>query len=352
MGHWNPDGTWHETAADNLVRPFHFGAVRGRMVRLGAVVEEILSRHDYPEPVARILGEVMILGCCLATSLKLDGIFTIQLSGSGPISLLIADMATGAALARERGEAGELQEQQMGLRGYAQFSAAAVQKVPLSWRELLGDGTLSFTLDQFDSGERYQGIVELVGESLAESAAHYFSQSEQLGTAIILACQPERTEGTEGTEGTESPGGKDGSGPWRAGAILLQQIARDGGGSFSAPSDSQPIAAPRTKEEEEQEEAVEEDWRRAKILLESCTAAELLDRDLGADDLLFRLFHMELVKVLPMRRVIAQCRCSETRIRNLLRSFPPEDRLELGEDGVISVKCEFCNRNYTFPSDE
>ncbi|MCX8501892.1 MAG: Hsp33 family molecular chaperone HslO [Alphaproteobacteria bacterium] len=325
MGHWMPDGTWHETAADNLLRPFHFGAVRGRMVRLGAVLDEILSRHDYPEPVAQILGEVMILGCCLASSLKLDGIFTIQLRGTGPISLLVADMATGEAL----GEAAEFKDQPMALRGYAQFSAAEVREDQQSWRELLGDGTLSFTVDQFDSGERYQGIVELVGESLASSAAHYFSQSEQLGTAITLACQ--RT------------GSRDQTG-WRGGAILLQQIAADGGqASFAAPSDDQPMTSPNPEEEE--------DWHRAKILLDSCTPNELLDQELGADALLFRLFHLELVKVHPMRRVIARCRCSEQRISNLIQGFSPADRAEFSENCVISVKCEFCNRLYSIPTE-
>ncbi|MDI9408570.1 MAG: Hsp33 family molecular chaperone HslO [Candidatus Pacebacteria bacterium] len=312
MGHWNPDGSWQDTPADNIIRPFHFGAVRGRLVRLGSVLDEILNRHDYPPTVAQILGEVMILGCCLASSIKLEGIFTIQLRGNGPISLLVADMATG-------GEFG-LEDQQMALRGFAQYEWAKLPREERFWRDWVGDGTLSFTVDQLASGERYQGIVELTGESLAQSAAHYFTQSEQLGTAIELECQP-LAEG------------------WRGGAIMVQQIAAEGGvKSFTAPSDDNPHLSLTTEDEDE--------WNRAQILLQSCRDVELLDSELSADDLLFRLFHLELVKVLPQRRVIAKCRCSEQRIRDMLQSFPPEDRKDLSDDGVIQVTCEFCNREY------
>jgi molecular chaperone Hsp33 len=145
------------TAPDDVVQPFRIDpfALRGRLVRLGATIDRILSQHDYPEPVATMLGEAITLAVVLAGALKYDGIFTLQTKGDGPIRMMVADVSTTGAV-----------------RGYAQYDAekleaalararAAAPSVPL----LVGSGYIAFTVDQGEDTDRYQGIVELAGST-------------------------------------------------------------------------------------------------------------------------------------------------------------------------------------------
>ena len=162
-------------SADDLALPFalqELGA-RGRIVRLGPAVDAILRRHDYPPPVAALLGEALALCVALASSLKYEGIFTLQMRGDGPVRLLVVDLTSAGAL-----------------RGYAQFDAARVAAMPVESANavprLLGRGHMVFTVDQGADTERYQGIVALEGAGLSDCAHHYFRQSEQLATGIKL----------------------------------------------------------------------------------------------------------------------------------------------------------------------
>ena len=353
---WTSDGKWLESVADNLSRPFMLYAdlqevaSRGRLVRLGTSCDEILTRHDYPLAVASLLGEMLALGALLATTIKFEGVFTIQAKGDGAISLMVADISTDP----------EASEPITHLRAYAQFdreklglelakqdspsppsgsnpSSAHQSNEPISkptsklsgssisqnYLHLLGAGYLAFTVDQAVSKERYQGIVELSGESLADCAMHYFEQSEQLATEIVLAS------------------GKTAQG-WRAGGILLQVIPEEGGIEPFSPPASEGYA-PLS---EAAEEGYDDYWEMAKFFLHSCTASELLDRDLAADDLLYRLFHQLQVRTLPSRRLIAACRCNEARVKGLLALFPKSEREEMAVDGMIALNCEFCNRTY------
>jgi molecular chaperone Hsp33 len=186
---------------DDLVQPFQIDApgLRGRLVRLGASVDEVLSRHDYPEPVAHLLGETLALTAALSGALKYDGVFSLQTKGDGPIRMMVADITSQGAM-----------------RGYAAFDEQALAGAlgpgagaPISAPvpRLLGRGHLAFTVDQGPDTERYQGIVELSGSTLADCAHHYFRQSEQLQAGIRLACGR-----------TAAP---DGSTRWRAGALML-----------------------------------------------------------------------------------------------------------------------------------
>src|SRR5690348_12236465 len=148
-----------ETRSDDLVQPFRIDpfALRGRLVRLGPTVDRILSQHDYPEPVATILGEAIALAVTLAGALKYDGIFTLQTKSDGPVRLIVADVSTDGAV-----------------RGYAQYDPERLLRVPArpgtspSVPELIGRGYIAFTVDQGEDTERYQGIVELIGATLAE----------------------------------------------------------------------------------------------------------------------------------------------------------------------------------------
>jgi molecular chaperone Hsp33 len=290
------------TAADDLVQPFQIEAtsLRGRLVRLGAVVDTVLTAHAYPEPVATLLGEAIVVAVILAGALKYEGVFTLQTKGDGPVRLLVADVTSAGAV-----------------RGYAQYDAALLAKVTSpSVPRLLGAGHIAFTVDQGEHTDRYQGIVELQGATLAECAHHYFRQSEQLQAGIKTAI------------------GRDPkSGAWRAGGIMLQRLPAAGLDAFAR-------------------EAQEDGWRRAMILMSSSTAGELLAPALSPRDLLFRLFHEDGVRVFDAHGLAAKCRCSRQRIERILRQLPAADNAEIVQDAEISVTCEFCNTRYAFARDE
>jgi molecular chaperone Hsp33 len=301
-----PDGGSNAVCGpDDLVQPFRIDpfALRGRLVRLGPTIDRILSQHAYPEPVAAMLGEAITLAVVLAGALKYDGIFTLQTKGDGPIRLIVADVSTSGAL-----------------RGYAQYDEAKLETAlsgasmaaMLSVPRLLGSGYIAFTVDQGEDTDRYQGIVELAGATLAECAQHYFRQSEQIQAGIKLSV------GRAGSRGT-----------WRAGGLMLQRVPPEGGYGVIA-------------------DDVEDGWRRAMVLMSSATAEELVDPGLAPHRLLFRLFHEDGVRVYDTHPLEARCRCSRERIEGVLRLFSEDELEDMRKEGVTTVTCQFCNQSYVF----
>lgn len=290
---------------DDLVQPFQIEAssLRGRLVRMGPLLDTILTQHDYPDPVAVHLGEAVTLAALLAGALKYDGIFTLQTKGDGPVGLSVADVTSAGAV-----------------RGYAQFDAEKLERrlaksgmgagagegAALSVPQLLGAGYLAFTVDQGAHTERYQGIVELDGASLAECAYHYFRQSEQIRAGIKLAV------------------GRGADGKWRASGLMLQRLPGPEG------------------------EGEDEGWRRAMVFLGSCTTEEMLDRALLPNALLFRLFHEDGVRVYEPHALFAKCRCSRERLESVLAGMAGDDLADVAENGVLRLTCEFCNAKYDF----
>ena len=286
-------------APDDLVQPFQIeaSAIRGRLVRLSPAVEEILSRHAYPPAVATVLAEALALAPLLATALKYEGVFTLQAKGDGPLSLLVADVTSGGDL-----------------RGYAQFDAGAIEALrptggQPSIPRLIGSGFLAFTVDQGPHTERYQGIVELTGATLADCVHHYFRQSEQLEAAVKLASAP------------------DAQGCWRAGGLMVQRMPDPGG--LGADED-------------------EEGWRRAAAFMASATSAELLDPRLPPDRLLYRLFHEDGVRAFQPQPLRFACRCSRERVADMLGALPQGDIEEMKAKGQSVITCEFCSTRYVF----
>jgi molecular chaperone Hsp33 len=284
---------------DDIVQPFQIDVsdLRGRLVRVGPVLDEILSKHAYPEPVARLLGETITLAITLAGALKYEGIFTLQTKGDGPISLMVADVTSTGDV-----------------RGYAQFDAerltAADTGSAAPVPTLLGTGYIAFTVDQGEHTERYQGIVELSGETLSDCIQHYFRQSEQLDTGIKVAVAFTDVG-------------------WRGGALMLQRLPED--------QIQQTLGSD-----------VADDWRRAMVLMGTCTDRELLDPNLSANDLLFRLFNEDGVRVWAPTDLNASCRCSRERVATVLASLPRDEIADLKVNGNVEVTCEFCNSTYTF----
>lgn len=293
-------------AADDLVQPFIIerSGVRGRLLRLGPVIDELIRQAGHPAPVDTLMGEVVALGGVLASTLKYDGVFTLQTSGDGPVRTLMMDATSQGAL---RAYAG-VKEEELEVR---RAEAATLDEPEVeTW---LGKGHMAFTVDQGPNTERYQGIVELTGPRLADCLLHYFRQSEQVNAGIIVATG-------------ERQGG------WRAGALLVQRVPDEGGESHA--------------------EVGEEDWRRALVLAASCSTEELLDPALSPNDLLYRLFHEEGVRVFEPRGYAKGCRCTRGKVENILASLPQSEIEALKEDGEVVMTCQFCNIDFRFNEEE
>jgi len=280
------------------ILPFHLEGrpVRGRLVRLGDLAEALIARHELPVDVARLLGQALALTAGLAAALKFQGSFSLQAKGDGPVPMLLADCT----------DAGDL-------RGYARAAEGSAPRGEAS--QLLGRGYLAFTCDQGPDMDRYQGIVSIAGDTLADMTDSYFRTSEQLQAFVRLACQ--RT-----AEG------------WRATALILERVAAEGG------IDGQ--------ENEEADEA----WRTATILADTVTEEEMLDDALSSEALLYRLFHTEGLLVDRARPLSYGCRCSRARLAGVLQGFPESDLDEMAEGGLITMNCEFCNLAFRFDRGE
>jgi molecular chaperone Hsp33 len=267
---------------------------RGRLVRLGPVLDDILSAHDYPAPIARILSEALVLTALLGSTLKdAGGQLTLQAqTEAGIIDLMVCDYKAGE------------------LRGYVRFDAerlGAETSLP-SLFALFGKGYLAITFDQATSKERYQGIVPLEGASLAEAAQHFFTQSEQIPSLVRLAVNDTGHI---------------------AGGILLQHL----------PEGEEGRERLHTRLDHPE-------WEHVRILAETIRANELFDQALPLENLLWRLFHEEEeVRVLTSVPLSKGCRCSYEYVRDVIARFGQEEREEMvDDDGFISVDCEFCSR--------
>jgi molecular chaperone Hsp33 len=310
------------TGADKLsdyILPFQLEAsgARGRLVRLGPAIDEILTKHAYPEPVLLLLGEAIALTAMLGASLKFDGKFILQTQSDGPVSFIVVHYTSPG-----------------NLRGYASYSeeglppavnGATVQKPPL------GKGHLAMTIDPGAGMERYQGIVALAGNSLTDAAHEYFDQSEQIPTFIRIAVARHYTGGS---------GGAPGHWAWRAGGLMVQKLTAEGG-------------RPRGDEILPPTHADGEDdgWRRALALASTVEDHELLDPTLPPERLLYRLFHEEEVRAFNATPLAAQCNCSRERVEGMLGQFSAEELHGMADGNVISVTCEFCNSRYQFDAD-
>lgn len=303
---------------DDLVLPFQIetSGARGRILRMGPAITNVLEKHDYPEPVSALLGEAMVLTAMLGAALKFDGKFILQTSGNGPVSFLVAHYYAPGKI-----------------RGYASYDSDALGEVVKMngaahghHAKLLGEGHLAMTIDQGPDLDRYQGVVPLEGNNLSEAADLYFRQSEQLPTFIRIAVA-RQYEAVRNDEG--------GSWSWRAGGLLVQKLTDEGG-------------AQKRQGGEDAEEA----WNRAQMLAQTVEDHELLDPMLPPERLLYRLFHEEQVRVFDPSAIEAKCQCSRDGVRSMLGSFTAEELAEMAEHGRVEVKCEFCNSRYDFDAGE
>lgn len=283
---------------DDIALPFAIegSSARGRIVRLGAVAQRVIDGHAYRGDAARLAGEALAIVSLVGASLKFDGTLTLQTRGSGRATMVAADFVTPGQV-----------------RAFVSVDAAAEPDAPL-----LGEGSFALTIDPAEGANRYQGIVDLHG-SLSEAALGYFERSEQVPTRLRIFVGQ-----------VQIPGGEP---QWRAGGIILQRVAGEGG--------VQPF------------DADDDDWRRYGAYLDTVGADELLDPTLSGEDLLYRLFNEDGVRVFTPQPLTFQCRCSAERVENILRSYSAEELADLKTpDGRIEAKCEFCGTVYPFDPEE
>src|SRR3954447_20656685 len=300
-----------ETSADDTIQPFEVSALdlRGRVVRLGPAADTILTGHDYPQPVAKLLGEAIVLGVLLGSALKFEGRFILQTKTDGPVRMLVVDFMTPDKV-----------------RACARFDkdrvAEAIAAGAANAGALLGRGHLAMTIDQGGDMSRYQGLVALEGGTLEDAAHEYFVRSEQIPTRVRLAVAEEFRAASGGP-----------SHRWRGGGMLLQFVPR-------APERARvPDLHPGDAPEGMTPHVVPEDeaWVEGRSLVETVEDVELIDPALSSERLLYRLFHERGVRVFDSLAVRAQCSCSRDGVASMLRSFSADDRDHMVEDGVISV---------------
>jgi molecular chaperone Hsp33 len=313
-------------AGDDAVRPFVVEAldVRGRAIQMGPALDAIISRHDYPAPVSRLLAEAIVLAVLLGSSLKIDGRFTLQTETSGPVDMLVVDYRTSGAI-----------------RAYARFDKDAVAAAEATGAAtpgtLLGKGTLAMTIDQGPSASRYQGVVPLEGESLEEVAHAYFRQSEQIPTRVRLAVA--EMQQREGGVMRHS---------WRAGGLIVQFLP-DAPERMRQPD----LPGGHAPEGTEFGDAGEDDaWVEARSLAETIQDDELTDPAVPVETLLYRLFNQRGVRVFTPISVRDECSCSREKISGVLATFSADEISDSTEDGAISVTCEFCGKKYGFDPKE
>ncbi len=291
-----------EKPYSDFIQPFliDHSSIRGRLVRVGKVLDDILGAHNYPLAVSSHLAEQIVIACLLSATLDKDGILTVQTKGDGAVRFIVVDVMAGGII-----------------RGYAEVDKARLKKAnKQKLSDLLGKGYLAVTLDAGGSKERYQSVVELAGDSISEVFKGYFLRSQQGEIAVHVAL---RAPGKTSTH-------------WLAGGIIIERMPVEGG-----------------KQKEVTKEEQDEIWERTKIFMRTLKDNEMLGEDITPQNLLYRLFNEDGVWVYKLQHLKAGCRCSRARIRNVLKTLPKEELLQsLDKDGKMSVHCQFCNKRESF----
>jgi molecular chaperone Hsp33 len=262
--------------------------IRGHLVHLDAAWRALIEHRDYPEAIRDTLGQAVAASLLLAATIKFEGVLSLQMQGDGPVHLMLVQCTSG-----------------LGVRGLARFREGDFS-ASTQISDLIGAGNLTVTLETDDGAQRYQGIVPITGERLAESLQLYFESSEQLPTRLWLNADANGASG-----------------------MLLQKLP---GSESSAAQDA---------------ESVEDAWRRVQLIADTLTPEEL--RTLTDAEILRRLFNEDDVRLFEPSPVYFRCRCSRERVSGMLQGLgEAETRSVLAERGEVEVRCDFCNRAYVF----
>ena len=291
---------------------FHIdnGAFMGRLIRLDEVINTILARHKYPKQISAVVAESTALGALLSSTIKYDGLFTLQTQSSGPVTMVVVDVTS-----------------QGRIRACANFNQEMLNKALelrkdedelLEAPHYMGNGHLAFTVDQGPNTDLYQGIVDLQGKTLSECALRYFKQSEQIETYLQLFLQAPANEHET----------------WKAAGLLLQKLP-DNGGKIS-----------------EDSEALAEAWNEAVIFAQSLKAEEIFDENLSSEEILTRLFHSNKLEITNTKEYHFGCRCSRDKLFNTLHAMADKDIEDMCENNKVTATCHFCGEIYSFDKGE
>ena len=288
---------------------FHIndGAFIGRIVRLNDVLNNILGKHCYPLNVSAALAETSALAVLLSSLLKYEGLFTFQIQGNGPVSLLVADV-TSKGLVRA---CSKFDPEKLAEAKFLRKTEDLIEPLP----HLVGGGYMAFTVDQGPQTQPYQGVVDLQGKTLTEMALRYFKQSEQIDTTLKMF--------------VKHPEGDSQS--WLAAGILLQKAPVKGGKALVS-----------------DEETLTQTWEDSEAFIQSLTEGEIFDASLTSAEILHRLFHANQLEIGKEKAYSFGCRCSRDKLLNTLITFPENEIEEMLEDNKISATCQFCGEKYVF----
>ncbi|MDD4555918.1 MAG: Hsp33 family molecular chaperone HslO [Alphaproteobacteria bacterium] len=290
---------------------FHLdnGAFLGRFVRLDKTINTILEKHQYPTQVASVVAEFTSLAVLLSSSMKYDGLFTLQTKTDGPISMVVVDVTSEGKV-----------------RAYAKYDMDRIERAKELRKTtdeieaspyLIGGGYLAFTIDQGDKAKLYQGVVDVQGKTLSEIALRYFKQSEQIDTHLKLFLQMPTAENPK----------------WQSAGLMLQKIPQKGG-------------------KIEEIENFEEVWNESKIYLESLKESEVFDSSLSSENVINRLYHANKLVISGAKNYNFACRCSRDKLLNTLSGFDQKNIDEMAEHGKITATCSFCSEQYVFDKGE
>ncbi|HEY2675903.1 MAG TPA: Hsp33 family molecular chaperone HslO [Steroidobacteraceae bacterium] len=261
--------------------------IRGHLVHLDAAWHALIEHRDYPDAIRDTLGEAVAASLLLAATIKFEGVLSLQMQGDGPVHLMLVQCTSG-----------------LGVRGLARYRDDAAGTLRIG--DMIGAGNLTVTLETDEGAQRYQGIVPIAGERLAESLQVYFENSEQLPTRLWLHADAQGASG-----------------------MLLQKLP--GSGSLPAADAA----------------AIEDAWRRVQIIADTLTPVEL--RTLADAEILHRLFNEDDLRLFEPSPVYFRCRCSRERVAGMLQGLGEvETRGVIAERGKVEVHCDFCNRAYVF----
>lgn len=276
---------------NNLIIPFTIceNAIKGRVIKLNSELNNILSHHNYPAPIERILSELLMVASIIGSQFKDEITLSVQFqTNDSSVKYIIADYQSPNQI-----------------RGYAQLNDQLDHPLE-SYQDILNKGFLSVTIDRkLYNNQRYQGIVETVNMTIAQAVEKYFYQSEQIKTSIKLS-----------VGNIVSPGGKEMS---CAGGIMIQKLPGN-----------------------------DESWNDAQAYFITIRDDELLDPNLSLEELLYSLYHEVGVTIYDYAPIKNKCRCSKEKAEQVLSSIGENDALELLVDNKLEINCQFCNVSQVF----
>ena len=314
--------TGSQIAWDDTVLPFQLDRsdIRGRVVRLDGVLQQVLKQHAYPKQIESLVAEAALITSLIGQMIKLRWKLSLQIRGSGPVRLIATDYYGPT----EDGQPARI-------RAYAGFEAEELTEDadPFS---MIGDGYFAILIDQGEGTVPYQGITPIAGGSLSACAETYFAQSEQLPTRFSIAFGKNQLPGQVAT--------------WRGGGVMLQHmpkaspfVAADAGSGEGGLLTNGDILSGEEGE----------NWTRVNVFLDTVEEIELIGPTVQPTDLLVRLFHEESPRVYDAQPIRFGCSCSADHVRKSLSIYAAADIGDMvTPEGIVTADCQFCGAHYEF----